>query len=735
MRFFGAHKIANLMTLTLLLLFLPLGFAAEEGCDENLLKQIQELHPQGLALVEKLKAFAQEFNLPTRVLRFGPKERQVSRLLVGVDQANEAQMKAYRERFNLETPVAENQPGSLVLEFATEQAPDAYVTGALRTSADPEQPIYRWGKKDLSWNQWWKDWMLQDRKGDRAQNDDPVVGYSHIVPIQAAELANVKKFLEQPELRGKCKSDNCVAWTSSIELGVTEKESTDEQRRYLMSELGVSRSMAHFEIGRRLANAANEKHVGMVVFLNGKKGAEVFGDLAQLNTFLPPDPKIPYKNILRGIDLIDEQTKKAVAIIPDGAKIFIPIAAGASPEGVAAIIQRSLEMEKGFDLHVLVNGVSEATLKNGVKDSNGKLRLHALFLGGNLRSLYRDGLVNVVPSYLSDLNRMVRDPEQPQFHYDAILVRVSEPKQGRYSLGPNNDMIMAILRDRPEIKVIAEINANVPYVGGVNFLKKNQIHASFKSNAQLAGPPSVPFTHVEKAIGANLGSLIPDDAYIQMGIGNVFEGFVAGMAGKKNIKIFSEMFGNPLMELMKQGIAIKAETGFAYGSQELYQWLANNEKVSIVETEYVNDPGKIANLKKFHAINTALQVNLRGDVNAEIGADGQRISSPGGQVEFMSGAIRSQGGKSIIAVRSTAKNGEISAIALELYGDNVTTPDESVGYVVTEHGVAQLVGKGERERAIALINIADPKFRKQLRDQALERGIIKNEDLALIKVE
>lgn len=135
----------------------------------------------------------------------------------------------------------------------------------------------------------------------------------------------------------------------------------------------------------------------------------------------------------------------------------------------------------------------------------------------------------------------------------------------------------------------------------------------------------------------------------------------------------------------------------------------------------------IQNTEKFHAVNTALQVDLRGSVNAEMGPEG-RLSSPGGQVEFMSAASRSNGGKSIIAIRSTAKNGEFSTIGLSLYKGNVTTPAESVHYVVTEYGIAVLKGKSESQRAVALINVAHPKFRKELAEKAVEENIISAEE-------
>jgi acyl-CoA hydrolase len=330
----------------------------------------------------------------------------------------------------------------------------------------------------------------------------------------------------------------------------------------------------------------------------------------------------------------------------------------------------------------------------------------------------------------------MQDPEQKDFHYDAIIVRVA-PKddKGRYSLGPNNDMILSVIKARPKIKIIAEVNENVPDMGGDNYITEKMITAKFESRAALAGPPKVPFTEVEKNIGEYIGQLVPSNSYMQMGIGNVFDGVPSGITNHnvRDIKIWSEMFGDPLFDLIQNGNATTAEVGFAYGSGQMYNYLPGySDQIKIIPTEVVNSPGTIAALEAFHAINTALQVNLRGDTNATHGADGVRISSPGGQVEFMSGAARSKGGKAIIAIRSTAKNGELSTIVLDTYAGAVTTPNESVTHVVTEYGTAQLVGRSESQRAIALINVAHPKFRKELAQQALERRMISEQDVKLI---
>lgn len=717
------NKKLNSIFLVFTLLF---SFSAFADPCANLVKELiakKDLPGMGQTgeLVQRLKKFADANKLPYQILEVGPAARRVQKLFVALDMNDEAMVEKYLKEFNLE----DDKKPTLALEFGFEVV-NEYVSGVLRTSPKPDAKIYRWGKLDLPRNVWAQEWMIKggfDRYPKRKEN--PVWGYSHLIQLNPNEATNVKHFLKNPEERGPCKSDNCVAWTASIELGKTKTGATDEERKYLFNELGVSRSSAHYEIGRRLMHAASERHSGVVVFVNGDAGMKAFNK--ELVKFLPPEPQIPYTNIIKGLGHDPQgELMQAVNKIPDGAKIFFPIAAGASPEAMSALIQAAPKLEKGFEITLLVNGINESTLRTGAELAGGKIKFKSLFVGSNMRKLHGEGYVKYVPGYLSDFPRYMKDPKMKEFKYDAIVVRVSPADaDGNHSFGPNHDMIQAILEGNPKVKIIAEVNPNVPFTTGDNIIHKSKITSFFKSTAALAGPPVVPFTNVEKKIGEGLGELIDSGSTLQIGIGNIFGGLPDGLeaAGKKNLFISTEMFGDSLKSIMEKGIAKKAETGFAYGSGDLYKWLNKNKAVKFVSTEHVNSPANIQNTDKFHAVNTALQVRLTGDVNAEFGPEG-RISSPGGQVEFMSGAARSNDGKSIIAIRATAKNGEMSTIVLDLYNGHVTTPSESVHYVVTEYGIATLKGRTSGERAVALINIAHPKFREALRNEAIEKHLI-----------
>ncbi len=408
----------------------------------------------------------------------------------------------------------------------------------------------------------------------------------------------------------------------------------------------------------------------------------------------------------------------------------MPIAAGASPTALDQLIQRSKELGGPVDLHLLVNGIGKGLIKKAVEESDGKIKISALFLGPNLREAYANRQVRYIPGNLADFSRFVVDPDKPEFKYSAMIVRVAPPDaEGRYSLGPNHDHIMTILEWAPHIKVIAEVNPNIPRTRGSNFLTRNQITRLFESQDVLAGPAKLPLTEVELRIGEHLANLVKEGATIQVGIGNIFDGLAPALQakGQKELHIRTEMFSDSLMDVMNLGIVGSAITGFAYGTPDLYKWLDGNQALEFHSTDFVNNPGFISQIYRMTAINTALQVNLYGEVNATMGPSG-RISSPGGQVEFMQGASKSVDGKSIVAIRSTAKNGELSTIVLDFYRGPITTPHEVVSHVVTEYGIATLRGKNEAERAKALIRVAHPNFRKALAEEAFERNLISAEE-------
>jgi acyl-CoA hydrolase len=691
---------------------------AAESSVSNILRDHEALlntDPATIPVIETALAMATENKWPVKVIAVGPVQRKVQRIFIGIDRDNAKDMQTYRDAFLPNKPLGGVTAGVLPLEFQHEpKAGTRYVYGFLRMTAGANDRVYRYARPDENLQSIWRNM--------NSFNTEPINHYASLIGMTEAERKNFEFYISNPGERGACKMDNCIAWTSSIELGKTGRQSSTEDRKHLLPVLGVSRSYDPQEISRRLIHAANERHRVVFVFYRGAVGKESFENLAQN---IVREPQIPYTSIIKDLPQDTEVLKKALSVIPDGGKVFFPIAAGASPEGFQGLMEYSKGLKNGVDIHVLVNGISEAVINKGISENPGKARIHALFLGGNLRKLYREGKVSVIPGYLADFPKFVK-MGLDGFAYDAIVVRVSPADaHGNHSLGPNSDMIMTILAARPEIKIIAEINKNVPYLPQGAFINKAKFASSFISDAPLAGPVSLPMTTVEENIGENLSQLIPSGSFLQVGIGNIFTGLPGGFQRHniQNIKIWTEMFGDQLMDLVNQGRVTSAVASFAFGSKQMYEWLNQNQRLTLRSTIEVNDPGAVSNMPSFHAVNTALQVNLRGDANATHGPEG-RISSPGGQVEFMSGAARSMGGKAIIAIRSTAKDGTISAISLDNYQGAITTPHESVTHVVTEYGIADLRGKDERSRALSLIRIAHPNFRLMLAQGAVQRGLI-----------
>ena len=263
----------------------------------------------------------------------------------------------------------------------------------------------------------------------------------------------------------------------------------------------------------------------------------------------------------------------------------------------------------------------------------------------------------------------------------------------------------------------------MPYIGGDNLIHLSKLDCIVEADYPLytIAPPRI--TEVEEAIGRNCATLIEDGATLQLGIGAIPDAVLLFLKDKKNLGIHSEMFSDGVLELVKNGVINgKAKTlhpnkmvaTFLMGTQALYDFVNHNPDVEMYPSDYVNDPRVIAQNDRMISINSCLSVDLAGQVSSEsIGL--QQISGTGGQVDYVRGSMWSRGGKSIMAMPSTAKNGTTSRIVATLTeGTTVTTSRNDVDYVVTEYGVARLRGKSLRERAKALIKIAHPDFREEL---------------------
>ncbi len=345
-------------------------------------------------------------------------------------------------------------------------------------------------------------------------------------------------------------------------------------------------------------------------------------------------------------------------------------------------------------------------------------RHHSLFVGGSTRTAVAEGRGDFTPVYFSDIPNLFRT----SLHMNVLLMQVSEPDEHGYcSYGVSCDYTkpcaeIADLR-------IAQINRKMPRVHGENFIHISELDVIVPADADLIelAPPRI--TEVQKKIGENVASLIRDGDCLQLGIGAIPDAVLLFLKGKRDLGIHSEMFSDGVVELIEAGVVTnrckQVDRGqcvatFLMGTRRLYDFVDDNPMVKMMPVDIVNDPYVIRQNDNVVSINSCVEVDLMGQVASEsVGLT--QISGSGGQVDFVRGANMSKGGRTIMAMPSTAARGTVSKIVPFLTeGAAVTTGRCEVDYVVTEHGIAQLRGQTLKERARRLIAIADPAFRKEL---------------------
>ena len=349
----------------------------------------------------------------------------------------------------------------------------------------------------------------------------------------------------------------------------------------------------------------------------------------------------------------------------------------------------------------------------------GHLRHRCYFTSTSTRPLMAIGEADYVPMFLSELPKLFRSGEQP---IDTAIIQVSPPdKHGICTMGisveaTNSACLVAK-------KIIAHINPNMPKTHGDGFIAYERFHSVYWQEDDLPLHPQGKLDEITQAIGRNFAQIINDGDCLQMGIGAIPDAVLTYLTDRKDLGVHTEMFSDGLLDLVDTGVITnrlkkthpgKIVTGFAIGTQKLYDFVDNNPQVVFLDIEYVNDASIIQRNDNVAAINSALQVDLSGQVCAD--SIGTSIySGVGGQMDFIRGASLSKGGKAIIALPSTAKHGQLSRIVTTLdAGAGVVTTRAHVQYIVTEYGIANLRNKSLRERAKALIEISHPDFRDEL---------------------
>ncbi|HEY3357270.1 MAG TPA: GNAT family N-acetyltransferase [Polyangia bacterium] len=409
----------------------------------------------------------------------------------------------------------------------------------------------------------------------------------------------------------------------------------------------------------------------------------------------------------------------ALAKIQRGARIFIGSACAEPQYLVEGLAQRAQTMTDSEILHILTLGVAPYADER----LSRHFRHNAFFIGDNTRSAVAEGRADYTPVFLSELPSLFRNRK---VRLDVALVQVTPPdRHGYVSLGVSVDVTKAALESAR--LVIAEVNPNLPRTLGDSFIPVDRIDVLVEHDSRVIEYHDTAPDEVAQRIGRNVARLVDHGATIQIGIGRIPAAIAGALAGKRDLGVHTEVFSDWLLELHRVGAVTcrrkslhrgKVVASFCMGSRDLYDFVDNNPFVALYPSEYTNDPDVIAQNDKMVAINSALEIDLTGQVCSD--SIGHRFySGIGGQVDFMRGAGRSRGGKPIIALPSTTRDGAQSTIVPELsLGAGVVTTRGTVRYIVTEWGWIDLHGKSIRERAIGLINIAHPKFRDELLDAA-----------------
>jgi acyl-CoA hydrolase/GNAT superfamily N-acetyltransferase len=417
--------------------------------------------------------------------------------------------------------------------------------------------------------------------------------------------------------------------------------------------------------------------------------------------------------------------EKAIQSIPPGRRILIGSGAAEPSVLVEAMVKYGLHLADNEVVHLLTLGQAPYVAAGMAP----RFRHTAFFIGENVRKAVQDGRADFMPVFLSEIPRLI---ESRRVRIDVALIQVSPPDlHGYVSLGVSVDIVRAAV-DSADL-IIAEVNPQMPRTLGDSFLHIDRIHHLVEVDYALPERTPEPLDDVDRAIGGHVATLVPDGATLQLGIGRIPDAVLAALGDHHDLGVHTEMFSDRVMHLADAGVINgrkktllpgKIVTSFVMGSRALYEWVRDNPAVEMRGSAYTNDPTVIARNDRMIAINSALAVDLTGQVSADT-LLGRFFSGIGGQVDFIRGAARSRGGKPIIALRSTAKDGTVSRIhPVVEEGAGIVTSRGDVHYVVTEYGATDLWGKSIRERALALIEIAHPDHRAELLAAAKARSYV-----------
>jgi len=415
---------------------------------------------------------------------------------------------------------------------------------------------------------------------------------------------------------------------------------------------------------------------------------------------------------------------EAVRVIKSGENVYVHANCSYPKTLMDALCSRHKDLLKVKIIHLM----SFLEAPYSVMEMKDHFHLCSLFTGQNVRQAVNEGRADFIPVFLSDIPLLMKSGKLP---VDICILHLSPPDEhGHCSFGLSNECAKTASENAKII--IAQINPKMPRILGDNFIHIDKIHYAVEIDEEI--PEFISSKKAEqestyKKIGSNVASLIDDGATIQMGIGLIPDMVLESLKDKKDLGVHTEMFSDSLIDLIEEGVVTgekktllpgKIVSSFVLGTKKCFDFMHDNPVFEFRPTLFVNDPFTISRNDNMVSINSAIEVDITGQVCADsIGT--KNYSGLGGQLDFIRGSSRSKNGKPIIAFTSTAKNGEISRIVPYLRtGAGVTTTRGDVHYIVTEYGIADLHGKSIRERTKSLIEISHPKFREELERYAME---------------
>ncbi len=406
--------------------------------------------------------------------------------------------------------------------------------------------------------------------------------------------------------------------------------------------------------------------------------------------------------------------EQAAAVIQSGQRIFITGNCSTPIDFLQALVGRYTELRDVELVQLLSIGMPEYI----TTDISEHIRVNNLFISDSMRRAVNNGTADFTPVNLAEIPTLFKTVLMP----DVAVIHVSPPDEHGYC---SYGVEVGVSKSAAETAktVIAQVNPKMPRTLGDSFIHVNRIDYAILIDTDLPEIKPLPASSVQEQIAEHIAAIIPDGATLQTGIGGIPDAVLRRLTNHRDLGIHTELFSDGVMEMIEAGVITcakkslhpgKVVAGFVIGTRALYDFIHDNPIIEMHPTEYVNDPFIVAQNERMVSINSALEVDLTGQVCADsIGT--AFYSGVGGQVDFVRGASRSKGGKSVIALPSTAKNDTITRIGTQLKpGAGVTTTRNDVRMIATEFGIAELFGKTIEQRVQAMISIAHPNFRDEL---------------------